>query len=159
MWWLRPNHKVKGIPYWLSATAYSICSLYMGGRSSIRNLRTRHAIVTGTHLLPSFHYVRSYKYNITGQMYTLIWHHKMAQLCSLTYVTKVNCSWWDETSVHYYLVGFERSEQEDVLYRLIPISASSQLSRAGHMGTVFEKRTSYIVCFFIYLCQSWWFVK
>jgi hypothetical protein len=88
MLWLRPNHKLKGIPYCLSATAYSICSLYMGGRSSIRNLRTRHAIVTGTPLLLSFQYVRSYKYNIIGQMYTLIWHHKMAQLCSLRYVTK-----------------------------------------------------------------------
>ena len=37
----------------LSTTAYSIysqLSLHIGGRSSIRNLRTRHAVLTGTHL-------------------------------------------------------------------------------------------------------------
>jgi hypothetical protein len=49
----RPTPKLEDNPCRLSATAYSMYSKLpsiTGGRSSIRNLRTRHAVVTGTHL-------------------------------------------------------------------------------------------------------------
>ena len=49
----RPTHKLEDHP----SSAVSDClfnifaaTLHIGGRSSIRNLRTRHAVVTGTHL-------------------------------------------------------------------------------------------------------------
>ena len=35
-------------------------TLHIGGRSSIRNLRTRHAVVTGTHLTWPFHFTEPY---------------------------------------------------------------------------------------------------
>jgi hypothetical protein len=49
----RPNPKLKDHP--LSAVRYCLFNIFAatlrnGGRSSIRNLRTRHAVVTGTHL-------------------------------------------------------------------------------------------------------------
>jgi hypothetical protein len=49
----RLTPKVEDPPCRLSATAYSMYSQLpsiTGGRSSIRNLRTRHAVVTGSHL-------------------------------------------------------------------------------------------------------------
>jgi hypothetical protein len=50
----RPTPKLEDHPFRLSATAYSMYSRLpsiSGGRSSsIRNLRTRHAVVTGRHL-------------------------------------------------------------------------------------------------------------
>jgi hypothetical protein len=48
-----PVPKLEDDPFRPSATAYSMYSQLpsiSGGRSSIRNLRTRHAVVTGTHL-------------------------------------------------------------------------------------------------------------
>jgi hypothetical protein len=47
----RPTPKLVDIPYYLSASAYSIYSQLVsiaGGRSSIRNPRTRHAVGTRT---------------------------------------------------------------------------------------------------------------
>ena len=49
----RPTPKLKDHP--LSAVRDCLfnifaATLHIGGRSSIRNLRTRHAVVTGTHL-------------------------------------------------------------------------------------------------------------
>jgi hypothetical protein len=55
-WFDHPNNIwwwVQTTPYRLSATAYSMYSQLpstSGGCSSTRNLRTRHAMVTGTHL-------------------------------------------------------------------------------------------------------------
>jgi len=51
----RPNPKLEDHPLsvtrdWLFNTFAA--TLHTGGRSSIRNLRTRHAVVTGTHLTP-----------------------------------------------------------------------------------------------------------
>jgi hypothetical protein len=68
---VRSRHHLAQPPNWritpcrLSATAYSIHSQLLSisaGRSSIRNLRTRHAVVTGTHLSMSLSgYVRNFK--------------------------------------------------------------------------------------------------
>jgi len=49
----RPTHKMEDHP--LSAVRYCLfnlfaATLHIGGRSSIRNLRTRYAVITGTHL-------------------------------------------------------------------------------------------------------------
>ena len=49
----RPTPKLEDHPLW--AVRDSLCNifaviLHIGGRSSIRNLRTRHAVVVGTHL-------------------------------------------------------------------------------------------------------------
>ena len=55
---LRPNPQLEDTLCRLSATAYSIysqLSSVSGGRSSIRNLRTRHAVATGTHLSWTIH--------------------------------------------------------------------------------------------------------
>ena len=46
-------------------------TLHIGGRSSIRNLRTRHAVVTGTHYT-------WYVYNLTGK-YFFSWLNPCAQ--------------------------------------------------------------------------------
>jgi hypothetical protein len=46
-------------PCSLSAAAYSIYSQLAGGRSSILNLRTRHSVVTGTHLTWNSGYTQS----------------------------------------------------------------------------------------------------
>ena len=53
----RPTPQAGGPP--LSAVHYCLfnlfaATLHIGGRSSIRNLRTRHAVVTGTHYI-TFH--------------------------------------------------------------------------------------------------------
>ena len=75
-----PKPQGKGhIPYRLSTTPYLICSLHICGRSSIPNLRTRYAVVTGHHLSRSFQCDRLYKWNIIGQMYTLMLHRKMCR--------------------------------------------------------------------------------
>jgi hypothetical protein len=58
----RPTPKLEDHPLSASATAYTMYSQLpsiSGGRSSIHNLRTRHAVVTGTHLSwwqgPTYH--------------------------------------------------------------------------------------------------------
>ena len=55
---------------------FNMFTLY-GGRSSIPNLRTRHEMLTGTHLSRSFECDGHYNQNIIGQMYTLILQHRM----------------------------------------------------------------------------------
>jgi len=55
----RPNPKLEDNP--LSAVRDCLFNIFaatllIGGRSSIRNLRSRHAVVTGTHLLREFSY-------------------------------------------------------------------------------------------------------
>jgi hypothetical protein len=50
-------------------------TLQTGGRSSIRNLRTRHAVVTGTHLSPK------YQYSMTDKVYFSRPTHKVKIQC------------------------------------------------------------------------------
>jgi hypothetical protein len=49
----RPNPKLEDHPSWaVRGYLFNLftATLHIGGRSSIRNLRTRHAVVTGTHI-------------------------------------------------------------------------------------------------------------
>jgi len=73
----RPNHKLKQHP--LSVVRDCLFNMFApyGVLFSIRNLRTRHALVTGTHLLLSFQCDRLYNSIIIGQMYTLYLQHRM----------------------------------------------------------------------------------
>ena len=47
------DHILSAVRDWL----YNLfaATVHIGSRSSIRNLRTRHAVVTGTHLSPVYH--------------------------------------------------------------------------------------------------------
>ena len=59
---LAPRPTPKQEDHLLSAVHYCIfnifaATLHVGGRSSIRNLRTRHAMLTGTHLCLVYHYL------------------------------------------------------------------------------------------------------
>jgi hypothetical protein len=60
-------------------------TLHIGGRSSIRNLRTRHAVVTGTHI-HGFYYYYYYYY---CYLYSVHWRY-----CRLIMPTKCTYSWW-----------------------------------------------------------------
>ena len=81
----RPNPKLENHP--LSAVRDCLlnifaATLHIGGRSSIRSLRRRHAVVTGTHLSRTSYYV----------ILSLYLYFRCGSSCTLRWYILVNCS-------------------------------------------------------------------
>ena len=97
-------------PCRLSATAYSIYSQLpsrSGGRSSIRNLRTRHAVVTGTDLSLTYCVTRKKpRLHLSPMCLLAATHQEQRKQPRSTANSSVNISICPTLSVHYVAGSF-----------------------------------------------------
>ena len=82
-------------------------TLHIGGRSSIRNLRTRHAVVTGTHYTDIYIYhprCGAFTWGSDGVTGSFNWHNPSA--CTMTWRPNVSCELSDQCLGVYKLTSF-----------------------------------------------------